>query len=81
MQRRKYQKRLIFGDEHLRTLMHVSGLGEPVPAYLPADLATQLPLYARFGARIVAELHHRQDQYERSALALRVLALARVLDA
>jgi hypothetical protein len=79
LQKRKYQTRLLFGGPHLRISLHVAGCEEPVPTYLPASLATELPLYARFGVRIVAELLHRQDQYESSELALRALAVARVL--
>jgi hypothetical protein len=43
-----------------------------------ADLATMLPMYRRFKARLIVELHLQQDQHESHAYALRAVALARV---
>ena len=43
----------------------------------PAGVASRLPLFRRFPARLVADLLPQQDQYEPSSVALCVVALAR----
>jgi hypothetical protein len=45
--------------------------------YFPADLATKLPLYEHFPARLVAAAHLSTDQFEAHPFALEALALAR----
>ncbi|WP_438030764.1 DUF2169 domain-containing protein [Sorangium sp. So ce233] len=78
LDQRHYQRRPVFGGPHLRALLQPPGSSQQVPAYLPEALAQQLPLYQRFRARILAELHLQVDQHESHPIALRVLALARV---
>ncbi|WP_438044921.1 DUF2169 family type VI secretion system accessory protein [Sorangium sp. So ce128] len=78
LDQRHYQKRPVLGGPHLRALLQPSGSSQQIPAYLPEALAQQLPLYQRFRSRLVAELHLQVDQSESHAVALRVLALARV---
>ena len=39
-------------------------------------LAAQLPMFARFHTRLIAEAHLQQDQYEESPVALKAVALA-----
>ncbi len=75
---RRYQRREVFGAPHLRTLV-AAGSGEPVPAYLPVGVASRLPLFPRFRARLLAELHAQVDHEEAHPCALRVLAVARVV--
>jgi hypothetical protein len=75
---RKLQRREVFGGAHLRALLTAGGA--PIPAYLPASLAATLPMYQRFRARILCEVHLSVDQQEASVTALRVLALARLVD-
>jgi hypothetical protein len=75
---RCYQRRRLLGGKHLRALWQPAGAQELAPAYLPAEIAEGLPLYQRFRARLVVELHQQIDQYEVHPIALRVLALARV---
>jgi hypothetical protein len=77
VEKRAYQKRKVLGKTLLRAALGPRGAA--VPAYLPEDLAGHLPLYARFSARAIAEVHLSQDQYEPHPVALRVLALARVV--
>ena len=36
-------------------------------------------MFARFRARLIAEAHLQQDQYEESPVALKAVALARVV--
>ncbi|WP_433937378.1 DUF2169 domain-containing protein [Sorangium cellulosum] len=78
LDQRQYQRRPVFGGPHLRALLQPPGSSQQIPAYLPGALAQQLPLYQRFRARILAELHLQVDQHESHPIALRVLALARV---
>ncbi len=81
LERRYYQRRSMFGGKHLRALLLVGRGSRPVPAYLPEALAEKLPMYARFRARVLAELCLQEDQYEAHPGALRVTALARVVAA
>jgi hypothetical protein len=78
LEKRHYQKREVFGAPHLRALLQVGGSSRLVPAYLPEALAKKLPMYVRFRARIIAEVHLQEDQYETHPAALRVTALGRV---
>jgi hypothetical protein len=75
---RRYQKRDVFGAPHVRALVTPAS-GEPVPAYLPVAVASRLPLYPRFPARLVAEVHAQVDYEETHPCALRVLAIARAV--
>jgi hypothetical protein len=79
LERRHYQRRDVFGAAHLRALLHLSGATLPAPVYLPATVARRLPMFQRFKARLIAELHMTEDQNETHPAALRALALARVM--
>lgn len=79
LQDRRYQRRSLFGGDQLRAAIICAGRAMPV--YLPAEIATRLPLIAHLPARVVAEAHHAQEQNESSDVALRAMALARVLPA
>jgi hypothetical protein len=78
---RRYQHRTVLGRKSLRGLVGFSstpGTAWTLPAYLPEEIALELPMYASFRVRIIAEAHLQQDQYESHAAALRVVALGRV---
>ncbi|MEP7120994.1 MAG: DUF2169 domain-containing protein [Byssovorax sp.] len=77
LERRKYAKRELLDGTWIRGGLTLDGV--VVPAYLPDALSKRLPLYRRFGARMIVEALPQQDQYETSALALRVIALGRAL--
>lgn len=72
---RRYQKREILGGPHLRALLVVEGAADPLPTYLPASLAGDLPMAPRLRARLIAALHFALDRYEASLSALSALAL------
>jgi hypothetical protein len=80
---RRYQRRIVLGGTHLRCLLRKGGddaaNAEPLLVYLPDAAAAKLPLFARFGVRLVASVHFPEDEAETQACALRVLALARVV--
>jgi hypothetical protein len=77
---RRYQKRTLFGGTWIRALLALGAAADkPIPAYLPEGLATQLPMMVAFNARLVAEAHVKQDQYEPHPHALRVITLGRAI--
>jgi hypothetical protein len=77
LQRRRYQRREVFGDVCIRCLLYIGGAPSAVPAYLPDSLVRRLPVYQRFRTRMIAEIHLAVDQYETHRGALRVVSLAR----
>ena len=80
LEQRHYQRRKVFGGKHLRCLLVLSGSKEPIPAYLPDALSEELPMYAHFRVRLVAEVRMAEDQYETHAAALKVVAVGRVVE-
>ncbi len=79
LEQRHYQKRTVFGEPWIRSVLVPGGSSQPMPAYLPEALAKKLPMFQRFKARIVAEAHMQQDEYENHPAALKVVALGRVV--
>lgn len=75
---RSYQKREVFGGTYLRGLLFIPSEKTPLIAYLPLDLAKKLPMWKRFRARLIADVHPAQDQYETVPRAVKVVAIARV---
>lgn len=77
---RRFQKRDVLGETHLRLLIHAAGADAkegPIVVYAPERVAKKLPMYQRFAARLIAEVHLQEDEGEAQPSALRVLALAR----
>jgi len=77
LEQRQYARRKLFGGEVIRGELSV-GDKHRVVVYLPEDLERQLPLMTSFEARLVAEAHLRQDQFESHPHALKVITLGRV---
>jgi hypothetical protein len=77
LEHRRYQKRMFGGAPHQRALLQVPGDKTSMLVYFPAELATKLPLYQRFPARLIAAAHLSTDQFESHSFALSALALAR----
>lgn len=73
---RHYQRRKVLSGVFLRAMLRPAGEKE-ILTYLPDDLATTVPIYRRFGVRLIADIHLQQDQHEARPYALRVLALGR----
>ena len=76
---RAYQRRDVLGETWVRALFTPSGGEAAVPAYLPEAAARRLPLYARIHARALAEVVPQQDEREDQPVALRLLALGRMI--
>lgn len=79
LEQRHYQKRTVFGEIWIRSVLLPAGSQQPMPAYLPESLAKKLPMFQRFKARLIAEAHMQQDEYENHPAALKVVALGRVV--
>ncbi|WP_437310175.1 DUF2169 family type VI secretion system accessory protein [Sorangium sp. So ce388] len=79
LEQRHYQKRRVLGGPHLRALLHVKGEKQPLVIYLPASIAEDLPLSARFRARLIAAVHPAIDERETEPAALQAAALGRVV--
>jgi hypothetical protein len=81
LEQRKYQKRTVFGEPCIRALFVPAqgGSSGAIPAYLPEELGTKLPLVMQMKTRLLVEAHASQDQYESHPHALRVVALGRVV--
>jgi hypothetical protein len=74
---RHYKRTGVFGDVFLRGSLLIAGAGQGIPTYLPEGVAKKLPLYRRFAARVIAEVHLQVDQYETHAAALKVVGVVR----
>ncbi len=79
LERRQYQRRDIMDGSWIRALLSIDAGGEPIPIYLPMHLYRRLPLFKRFPARLLGETLPQQDQYETCPMAVRAVALSRVL--
>lgn len=77
LERRCYQAKTLWGKKWIRALIRVSN-GIDVPVYLPDALREELPLFKRFRARILGELEAKDDRYEASEVAVKVLGLGKV---
>ena len=80
LSRRAFQKRSLLGGTWIRTLLS-QPQSAPLPCYIPESFADDIPLFSRFAARAIGELHAQQDQYESNTMALRVISLGRVIGA
>jgi hypothetical protein len=79
LNQRSYQLRSVLDASCIRSLLVSVEMGGKMPVYLPQSAAGKLPLFSRFPARVLAEGHPQQDQYEAHPVALRAIALGRVL--
>lgn len=78
---RCYQRRRVMGRAWLRGNFWYMSMGggeeRRMPVYVGEELGEALPLFRRFGVRMVAEARARVEQGESSEVALRVVALGR----
>jgi len=80
LEKRHYQTRMMFGSDWLRTELKTSKDEPALPTYLPESLRKDLPMFRRFRARIIGRVHVKQDQSEIVAIAIKVVAIARIVD-
>lgn len=74
---RQYDERTVLGAKFLRAT--IGSGADAAPAYVPESARDFLPLLGAFRARLVAEVHPRQDRTESHPIALRVIAIARLI--
>jgi hypothetical protein len=79
LEQRRLQKRTLLGEEWVRAPFVPDGSERTLPLYLPEAAAKELPMFARFRARIIAELRLKLDQDETSDSALRAVAISRLV--
>jgi hypothetical protein len=79
MEQRSFRARTVLGRKRLRATLTLPGARNAIPAYLPEAWGVELPGFARFSVRLLAELRPAQDPNEPHALALVVHALGRVI--
>ncbi len=79
LEQRCYSMRPVFGEDHIRAVLMPSSSKTRIPVYLPASLQKELPMFQSIPARILAEAHVAQDQFESHDCALKVVALGRVV--
>jgi hypothetical protein len=79
LERRAYQRRAILGGKRIRALVTLPGAETACPVYLPDALADVVPMFPAFEARLLAEAHAAQDRAETHPVALRAVALGRMV--
>ena len=79
LEQRNYQKRTMWGELWIRSLMQPYNGSVAVPCYLPDLLSKQLPMFQRFKARLICEAVVQQDENEAQPIALKVVALGRIV--
>lgn len=75
LERRAFRTRTILGEERLAFELSVSDA--TIPVDLPSSLRDSLPLFSRFAATVLAEIHPPQDALDPQHRAILVRALAR----
>ncbi len=78
LEQRAHRKLEVLGGQHVRAVLR-HARGELV-TYLPIDSLASLPLARELSARVLGELHPRQDALESGSQCLRCLAIAHVDD-
>ncbi len=78
---RCFQRRELWGRRWIRTTFTPVHSSTPFTAYLPDEVGSYLPLFEQFFTRVIAHVDLREDQFEAHSLALKVCAIARVVDA
>ena len=78
LEERHFKRRTVLGELRIRAELATPS-GETVPAYVPAAVASKLPMLPSFPVVLLGELRPREDAQESHAEALLVLALGRVV--
>jgi hypothetical protein len=79
LEQRCFQTRTLLGDDFIRGLLAPSSAKTRIPVYIPIKLKKELPMFKQFAARLIAEAHVQQDQYESYDISLKVFVLGRVV--
>jgi hypothetical protein len=79
LSQRTYQIRSVLGGPQIRASLAPARDALALISYLPEAVGPKLPLALRFRARLIAEVHPSPDPMEAAPLALRVVALSRLV--
>ena len=79
LSQRAYQLRTVLGGPQIRATLIPARDSLALVSYLPEAVGPKLPLSLRFRSRLVAEVHPSPDPQEPAPLALRVVAIGRVV--
>lgn len=79
LSQRAYQIRTVLGGPQIRAALVPMRDSLALVSYLPEAVGPRLPLSLRFRARLVAEVHPSPDPQEPAPLALRVVAVGRLV--
>ena len=77
VEERAFVERTIMGASHLRSIM--DDREKSAVVYLPKACADELPLSARFPARLLVEIRSRHDERDKTPVSLKALAVAALL--
>ncbi len=78
LEERQFKRRTVLGEARIRADLTTPS-GETVPAYVPAAVASKLPMLPSFQVVVLGELRPREDAQETHAEAFLVWALGRVV--
>lgn len=76
---RSYETRTVLGGPHAVAWLLLNDKSVRLPMYVPDQATPELPLLKRFGVRAIVEVRARQDSTEPASIALRLLALGRLV--
>jgi hypothetical protein len=76
---RAYDRVVVFGESFVRARLFVPEQETPLVVYVPAAFDSKLPLFQRFGVRMLCDVALRVDERETEPFALRVLSIARAV--
>lgn len=79
LSQRAYQLRTVLGGPQIRAALVPARDALALVSYVPEAVGPRLPLSLRFRSRLVAEVHPSPDPQEPAPLALRVVAIGRVV--
>lgn len=79
LEKRAFSARAVFGGRFLRGAFTLHGSERAFPLYFPEAVAKRLPLFRTLPTRVIAEIHAPADEREVERIALRAVAVARLL--
>lgn len=79
LEKRAYRTHKVLGGPHLVGALAFVGHEEPVIVYLPEAFSAEMPLAVTSRARLVAEVHPAFDDEQKLPIALRCVAMARLV--
>ena len=76
---RDYDRVVVFGELFVRARLFMPEQNTPMVVYVPQAFERKLPLFQRFGVRMLCDVALRVDERETEPFVLRVLSIARTV--